>query len=155
MNVLLHFNRFRFLLVLLCLPMMAATAQKQDQQHARIKQKINTHKIAFITERLQLTESEAEKFWPVYREYEEERKSLKSDISFKGGKEEMTEEDAEKLLDNMVALKSKEVDLQKKYNKKFKSVLSAKKVVKLYKAEKEFKSKMVDYIREKPRRRHR
>jgi len=102
-----------------------------------------------------LTENEAEKFWPVYREYEEERKALKGDMVFKGGKEEFTEEDAEKMLDNMVTMKSREVDLQKKYNKKFKSVLSAKKVVKLYKAEKEFKSKMVDYIREKPRRRNR
>lgn len=155
MNVSLNLNRFRILLVLLCLPLIGVTGQKQEPQHSRIRQKINTHKIAFITERLQLTENEAEKFWPVYREYEEERKALKGDMVFKGGKEEFTEEDAEKMLDNMVTMKSREVDLQKKYNKKFKSVLSAKKVVKLYKAEKEFKSKMVDYIREKPRRRNR
>ena len=35
-------------------------------------------RIAFITEKLQLTPSESEQFWPLFNEYHKEMKSLRS-----------------------------------------------------------------------------
>lgn len=130
-------------------------AQNATPDKDRIKQKIRTHKIAFITDRLSLTEKEAEKFWPLYREYENEKKTLKEERIFKDWKEEMTDQEADKMLENMMDVKIKEVEIEKKYVSKFKNVISSKKIMKLYKAERDFKSKMVEYIKGKPGKRRR
>lgn len=130
-------------------------AQKPGGNPDRMKEKLKSHKIAFLTDRLQLTEAEAEKFWPLYRSYEAERRDLKEDIFIENLNADISEKEAEKALDNMIDIKTKELDLQKKYISKFRSVISAKKVIELYKAEKEFKAAMVKRIRERPLKRGR
>lgn len=40
------------------------------------REKIKTLKVAFITERLNLSTNEAQSFWPLYNDYEEKRESL-------------------------------------------------------------------------------
>lgn len=130
-------------------------AQKPGDNQAKIRQKLNAHKIAFLTERLQLTESEAEKFWPLYRTYEEERKNLREDLFLENLNADLSEKDAEKALDNMIDLRTKDLELQKKYVSRFRNVLSAKKVIDLFRAEKEFKARMVEKIRERPNKRGR
>ncbi len=42
-------------------------------------EKIQSLKIAFITQKLQLTPDEAQKFWPVYNQYDKEVHSIESD----------------------------------------------------------------------------
>lgn len=130
-------------------------AQKQGGNPDRMKEKLKSHKIAFLTDRLQLTEGEAEKFWPLYRSYEAERRELKEDIFIENLNADISEKEAEKALDNMIDIKTKELELQKRYIAKFRSVISAKKVIELYKAEKEFKAAMVKRIRERPLKRGR
>ena len=39
--------------------------------------KIESLKIAYITKRLQLTPEESQKFWPVYNQYEAEKKQIR------------------------------------------------------------------------------
>lgn len=130
-------------------------AQKPGGNPDRMKEKLKSHKIAFLTDRLQLTEGEAEKFWPLYRSYEAERRELKEDIFIENLNAGISEKEAEKALDNMIDIKTKELELQKRYIAKFRSVISAKKVIELYKAEKEFKAAMVKRIRERPLKRGR
>jgi hypothetical protein len=55
----------------------------------------------------------------------------------------------------MMEFKSKDLDLEKKYISKFRTVLPASKVVRLIRAEKEFKANMVEKIRDRPGRRGR
>ena len=54
--------------------MLTLNLISQEERHERPmgenKEKLKAHKIAFITDRLQLTPAEAEKFWPVYNEHE-------------------------------------------------------------------------------------
>ena len=54
-------------------------AQREGHGHqmGENKEKLKAHKIAYITERLQLTPAEAEKFWPVYNELEAKCRLLK------------------------------------------------------------------------------
>lgn len=130
-------------------------AQKPMDNKAELRQKLSTHKIAFLTDRMQLTESEAEKFWPIYKAYELEKKGLRENKVLETTSSEISEKDAEKALDNMLDIKNKELDIQKKYIGKFKSVLPASKVLKLMKAEREFKSKMVRKVKEKQKHKQR
>ena len=46
-------------------------------QHKERDERIKTLKIAFITERLAFTESEAQKFWPIYNAFEDENNKLR------------------------------------------------------------------------------
>ena len=48
----------------------------QDPGDETRAEKIQSLKIAFITQKLQLTTDEAEKFWPVYNQYDNEIRSL-------------------------------------------------------------------------------
>jgi hypothetical protein len=56
----------KYLLVLLL------TLGSLSQIKAQNGEKIQTLKIAFITQKLQLTPDEAEKFWPIYNQYDNE-----------------------------------------------------------------------------------
>ena len=57
----------------------SAVAQEEEEvvKDPKAQEKIKAARIAFITERLGLTPEEAEKFWPVYREFSNKRTGLK------------------------------------------------------------------------------
>ncbi|MCX6186302.1 MAG: hypothetical protein NTU43_04785, partial [Bacteroidetes bacterium] len=61
------------LLVLLVLTQYTLYAQK-----GKMKDKIETMKIGFITQKLNLTSEEAQKFWPVYNKFSDDLQKLRS-----------------------------------------------------------------------------
>lgn len=116
------------------------------------KEKIEAAKIAFITKELELTTEEAQKFWPVYNQKEDELKSLHKEMRKKHKDREpgeMSDAELEKHMDEMFELKQKELDIEKKYHAEFKKVLPVKKVGKLYMAEREFKHEVLKELRER------
>jgi len=125
---------------------VAALSQNNDK-----KEKIESFKVAFITQKLNLTAKEAQLFWPVYNEYLDKIEALKN-----ARKKELrsaninidtySDKDLELMLDNEFLSKEKEVELGKEYFNKFKSVIPVKKVILLYKAEDEFKRELLRQI---------
>jgi hypothetical protein len=125
---------------------VAALSQNNDK-----KEKIESFKVAFITQKLNLTTKEAQLFWPVYNEYLDKIEALKN-----ARKKELrsaninidtySDKDLELMLDNEFLSKEKEVELGKEYFNKFKSVIPVKKVILLYKAEDEFKRELLRQI---------
>src|SRR6185437_8323510 len=93
-------------------------------QNGQRAEKIQALKIAFITQKLQLTSTEAEKFWPVYNQYENEIKSLRSN-----NQNGDVLENEEKLL-----------NIRKKYKPSFEKIIGPEKVNQLFAAEKEFRN---------------
>lgn len=128
--------------ILLCLSLLV-TGMVMGQSRKAQKE---VERIAYFTEKLDLTETEAEKFWPVYRAQKMElmalRKKRKADIP-KKKLEEMSDVEVEKLLDAVLNYKQAELDIKLKYHAKFKSILPIHKVAKLYKAEKDFKRNLI------------
>ncbi len=125
---------------------------KGKKEHKFDKEKFQTMKIAYLTEKLSLTSAEAEKFWPVYNEYSDKKASLFKEMR-KGKKEnaeeiEMTDEEIEKAINQRIENKQKELDLEKQYLGKFKDVLPIKKVGQLYKAEDNFKKDLLRKMRD-------
>lgn len=125
-------------LTLLILGMsFGSSAQEKEKKENR-----KAKKIAFITQKLDLTPAEAEKFWPVYNEAETERIALRKEHkAAKPDKKisEMTDTEVETLIDKGLEMQQKELDLRKKYHAKFKEILPIKKVAKLIHLEHEFK----------------
>ena len=126
---------------IVCICLMGVQGIAQTGDGPTKKQQKEAKRVAFLTEKLDLTPEEAEKFWPVYREYKKAHVELRKTGKPKrdGKVSEMTDEELEKLLDSMIEFKQKELDLKKKYHDKFKEVLPIRKVAKLYHAEEQYK----------------
>jgi hypothetical protein len=126
--------------------------KSQYDKQARHEQ-IEAQKIAFITQELNLTPEEAKVFWPVYNEYEAKRHELKKSFRnveyiHKDDMDKLTEKEASQILDNQIIEAQKFLDLRKEYHAKFKAVLPAVKVLKLYGAERDFQKMLIDKIRQ-------
>lgn len=118
------------------------------------KDKIKELKIEFLKKKLALTEDEEKKFMPLYEKFmtesDELRKTFKSDIDL----EEidltfMTDAECEKLINDIIEFKQKEVDLIKKHTAEFKKVLPVKKVAMIFKAEVEFRKHLFKKLKDK------
>ena len=121
-------------------------------QHKEREERIKTLKIAFITERLAFTESEAQKFWPIYNAFEEENNNLRRDSYNKRKVEDfdsMTEAEAKLLLDDMSSIENKRHKLREKFMKDLLAVLPAKKVILLKTTEDEFNKKMFEEFKKR------
>lgn len=120
----------KYLLILL-VSLGSITLVKAQNTPLPRAEKVQALKIAFITQRLQLTSAEAEKFWPVYNDYENEIKTLRS--TNKNGD---VLENEEKLL-----------NIRKKYRPSFEKILGPQKLNQLYNAEKDFRNVLIKQLR--------
>lgn len=118
------------------------------------KEKIKALKVAYITEKLNLTTEEAQKFWPVYNTFDDKQFDIRHNKmkivmnQFEnGGIETLSEKDALELITKMDAYEEEMHSLKKKFVKDLLNVLPAKKVIKLKKAEDEFNRKLLKEFR--------
>lgn len=144
-------NKFKFIktFILLGLILSAYPFFSQDNMmRDKIKDKVKSQRVAYITEQLDLTETEAQKFWPVYNGYQSEITQLKSSMDITP-KRDMTDKEAEDLMYTMLDGRTKEIEIQKKYIQKMKTAIPSRKIAMLFRAEREFKEKVVSNIRER------
>src|SRR5688500_6289935 len=125
------------LLLLMTFPFFSAFSQEEDTgriRDPRAREKIRAAHAAYITERLELTSAEAEKFWPVYREYGEKRREARQKL--RGARRQGTDEKS--LLDLDLKIKQQELDIEKEYSQLLQNIISPQKVLKLRQAEADF-----------------
>lgn len=114
------------------------------------RNKIKSLKVAFITEKLNLTEKEAQQFWPVYNAYDDTVSNLKFNELRKVGHEiregyvSISEEKANELLNKSIEIEDKIHSEDVKLIKKLRSIISAKKILALKNAEEDFNRKMLE-----------
>ncbi len=132
------------ILLLFALTPLASFSQSE-------KDKVELLRVSFITKRLEFTNAEAEKFWPVYNEYNDKIKAIRKNLrqSYRKAPDALTEAEAEELYTLDLKSKQAELDLHRQYGEKIKSIIGVKKSVKLKIAEEEFKREVINSIREK------
>lgn len=113
--------------------------------------KIKSLKIAFITERVSLTSKEATMFWPVYNEHEEARAQIRRkervEIRSKMADfENLSENEASKILDQLIELEREKQELNILFLSNIRDVISPKKTFLLIKAEEDFKKRLLKQI---------
>lgn len=115
------------------------------------KEKIKTMKVGYLTERLSLNSKEAQQFWPIYNEFDAKMENIHKELRKMHNRDEsideMSDADVEKMVNAHTNLRQKELDIQKEYHEKFKTVLPIKKVAKLYKADQDFKRYLLKKIK--------
>ena len=123
-------------------------------------ERVKAFKTAHITNALDLTSAEAEKFWPIYNAHEEKiaelRKKERLEIFqiVKGDINGLTNEEADAIIEKGINLKQKEFDLHKELIKNLRGVIPSNKIVKLHRAEEEFKRILLNQMKNRPNRRN-
>ncbi|MGG5487208.1 sensor of ECF-type sigma factor [Gaetbulibacter sp. PBL-D1] len=140
------------LIVSLCFICLFATAFSQS--HEEKKERINALKIAFITEHLNLTESEAQKFWPIYNAYEEKDDQLKKTSANTRKRislefDSLSNKEAESLLNDVIENANTRHKLHVNYINSLREVFSAKKIILLKQIEDDFKRKMFEEFKKR------
>jgi len=128
-------NRIIALLAVLLLIGGGLQAQKP-------REKVEAMRIAFITNRLDLSPEEAKLFWPIYNNYRHDLTTLRRNF-FPMDDGTDPHLDAERQLD----FEQKKLDLKKKYTVQFAQVIGKEKVNKLVSAEEDFKRLLMQTIR--------
>ena len=118
----------------------AAAQDKPADNMDLVKEKIRTDKKLFIATNMQLTESEANAFWPVYEAYQAELgklrdREIKLIEEFATKYETMSDDAAKKLLDDSLSIDSDHQKLRQSYLSKIRGVLPDKKVARYYQLE--------------------
>lgn len=138
-------------LTLMCLSIFFSWSLSA-QRPSESSEKIKALKIAYLTEQLNLTPQEAEKFWPIYNAHDEEHNSLryKTRLAYKKAIEQnksldnnISEKEAQKIILLKLETDKKIYESQSNFIAKVKKVLSYKKIMKLQVAEIEFGRKLM------------
>ncbi len=120
---------------------VAATAQDKPADNMDVlREKMRADKKVVVASVLELTESEAKVFWPVYNAYQSDMithydRLLKLVDIFAKNYETMSDEMSMKLLTEYLALERDYVALLNAYLPRFKKVLPPRKVARLYQIE--------------------
>ena len=111
---------------------------------------IDSYRIAYLTQKLDLTAEEAKVFWPIYNDWQKEQKALRKEraqkmISFRKITEieELSDTEIQALITNDFSFKQRDLNLDKKYYYKLKSSLPIKIVGKYYRAQEAFKRELL------------
>ena len=123
-----------------------------QSQDPKVQEKIKNLRIAYISDKLGLTPEQAEKFWPVYRGFSDERKQLRMEFA-KSRKEvnaqNPTQQDQELMVKQGLELKQKELDLEKDYSGRLMKIITAQQMLNLRKAEGDFQRMILQQVQQR------
>lgn len=133
------------LLLFMGLPALAQEESEPFENDPKAREKIKAAHAAYITERLGLTPEEAEKFWPVYREFAQKRQQLRE--QFRDARQKGINE--KELIDLDLRIKQQELDLEKDYSGRLQKVITAQKLMNLRQAEGDFRKLLLRQIQQR------
>jgi hypothetical protein len=111
-----------------------------------IHEKLKADKKLIVSKYMELTESEAKKFWPVFEEYQKDLQKIHERLGsllqsyaadYRGNS--LTDEKAKKLLDDWIALEQDDAKQRKSYAPKVLKALPAKKAARYLQIENEYR----------------
>ncbi|MEW7277383.1 hypothetical protein ABW636_02160 [Aquimarina sp. 2201CG1-2-11] len=126
------------------------------------RERIKAFKIAYITEELNLSSTEAQQFWPIYNSHEEkieklrkqERKMIRTIRETMQNSNGINDQTAGEYIDTHLTIKDRKNKAHNELIFTLKKVLSNKKILKLIKAEAEFKKRMLERMKHRRKKGH-
>lgn len=122
--------------------------QERDEIELMLAQ-IRTNRQAIVTENLALTAGESAVFWPLYRQFQNDRASMvdrtmKMLTEFRDNFDGLSEEQAKALVDEYFKIQKEELRLNEKYLREFRKILSQKKTLRYFQIENKLDA-IIDY----------
>lgn len=143
----------RIVIIALIINAFAAAAMAQPDPERR-EERIRAFRAAVFTEELSLTSKEAETFWPVYNEYLDKREKVQEQYRAEKPLDNMNDAEVEDQIKRHFEQQQRELDLEKDLYQKLRSVLPARKIAKLPRAERRFREALVSKLKEMKERRN-
>ena len=119
------------------------------QFNGRFGERVKTMKITFITNKLELTPTQAEKFWPIYNENQTKQQQLRKSYGGNRNISLMSDDEVERHIERRFELDEKLLNLKKEYFQKLKTAISIRQIANLVKVEREFKTKLLREIQQR------
>ncbi len=140
------------ILLLICIVFTAFGTYAQNGPKERIK----AFKIAYITEKLDLTSKEAQQFWPIYNAHEKTVESLKKQgrsivkslKNANNGPDGLSDAQAGDFLNQYLDIEDQKSKARKKLIIDLKKTMSNKKVLRLIKAESDFNKRLLERVKQ-------
>ena len=115
--------------------------------------KLRADKKLLVATNMQLTESEAKDFWPVYARYQDELFLLRTRtanliVEYANAYENMTEDTAKKLMEEYMNIEALGPKLRQAYLDEFRKVLPEMKVVRYYQIENKIQAALMNALAE-------
>jgi len=129
--------------------LLLLTITVQAQEGRSREERVKAIKVAFITEELQLTTDQSAQFWPIYNEFQDKLKALRKSYRNRVDVDAMSDEELEAWLEGHLKKEEEKAILHRAYVEKFKTVISIRQIVKLSKAERQFKRKLLERAKER------
>jgi hypothetical protein len=129
------FSVTALMVVIAAFPVPALTQDKPADNMQLLREKVKADKKLLVATNMELTESEAKGFWPVYEDYQKDLTAINQRIvklieSYAADyrAKTLTDEKAKKLIDELVAIEQAEAGLKTSSVPKLRKVLPEKKV---------------------------
>jgi hypothetical protein len=142
--------RYLIIIVVVTVSFSSVLAQKPGDPRKRIQEE----KVAFFNKRLDLSKTEAQKFWPIYNDYQSRKNRIANEKRtlmryYSDNSANMSDKEITETLNKYIAFEKRETELLVSYNEKFREILPDKKVLKIYVTEVQFKDYLLKQLRTK------
>ena len=119
--------------------------EKNENEKSEWREKVRAEQVAFISTELNLTESEAQRFWPVYNDVQARRREAfkASGKAFKALQEGVGGEKTEALLDEYIRAKKAVEAVEADALVRYKKAIPVDKVARLVLAEEKFRRQQI------------
>jgi len=121
------------------------------QDNGGRNQEIESYRVAFLTQKMDLSPAEAKVFWPIYTQFQKEQQALRKQrmqnfISMRkiDEIENLSDAQVQTLINNELNFKQQNLNVEKKYYTKLKTSLPIKVVGKYYRAQEAFKKELLN-----------
>ena len=133
----------------ICLPIQAQDVDEAQPQDATVKDKIKAARIGLITQRLNLTPEQAQKFWPIYNEFDQKRAEVRKPLREAQKNVDRDNPDPKQqqaLVELGLKIKQDELNLEKEYSGKMMGVITAQQMLNLRQAERDFRNIIINML---------
>jgi hypothetical protein len=113
-------------------------------------ERVEAFRVGYYTQQLNLTVEESKAFWPIFNEFQDKMQALrKSERRLNEEGAELSDKELEEAINQRFDLRQKQLDLEKEYYQKFKTVLPIKKVAQLPRVEREFRTELLKKMKDR------
>lgn len=114
-----------------------------------LEAKIQKERVAFFENELQLSQSEADQFWPLYDQYRADVKALKK--SYRRDKKValMSDKEVEAYIFEAFEMQEKQIGIRKTYYEKLRQFMPIRKIAMLDRTEQKFKKKLLQHVKQR------
>lgn len=138
-----------FLLSWICISAYGQDTDDTQPQDPTVKDKIKAARIGLITQRLNLTPEQAEKFWPIYNEFDKKRADIRK--PFRDAQRDINPNNPDPkqqqaLVELGLKIKQDELNLEKDYSNRIMGVITAQQMLNLRQAERDFRNIIINML---------